>query len=308
MRKHTVPLLMICGLLGILLSGCGGGSGGSSGGSGTVDLAKFTKWSEVPNPGTVKIDGISQDAIYTAPAPSYNITAIEDKGVNTSSVTIKYGSDHLIEKLTIKTPFTDVSWDTASGDTINSDSAVVFAYNPAESNVALAANAIDPSFNWEYQTFGVWLTGRGTGSGTAGAMSAGAPTSGSAIPTVGNVSFSGLSLGMYTDLGGANDYSVVAPVVVDVDFLNRQLSFNTFSTEKVNNLTGSQSSASNLDMTGTLTYASATNTFKGNVNATGLSGTTTGRFYGPSAEELGGVFGLTGSGLETYSGAYGAKR
>ena len=57
-----------------------------------------------------------------------------------------------------------------------------------------------------------------------------------------------------------------------------------------------------------MTYAAGTNTFTGNVTATGLSGTSTGRFYGPSAQELGGVFSLSGAGMEHYAGGYGAKR
>jgi hypothetical protein len=41
--------------------------------------------------------------------------------------------------------------------------------------------------------------------------------------------------------------------------------------------------------------------------ASGLSGGSGGKVYGPGAEELGGTFFLRGSGVETYSGAYGAK-
>jgi hypothetical protein len=43
-------------------------------------------------------------------------------------------------------------------------------------------------------------------------------------------------------------------------------------------------------------------------SAGGLTGNSTGQFYGPNAEELGGVFLLQGSGVETYAGAYGAKQ
>jgi len=60
-----------------------------------------------------------------------------------------------------------------------------------------------------------------------------------------------------------------------------------------------------------LSYTAGTNSFAGDVtNGGSLSGTSTGRFYGPSAEELGGVFILqAGSGIpETYGGAYGAKK
>ena len=40
-----------------------------------------------------------------------------------------------------------------------------------------------------------------------------------------------------------------------------------------------------------------------------MTGTSVGQFYGPAAEELGGVFSLRGTNsLEHYSGAYGAAR
>ncbi len=48
--------------------------------------------------------------------------------------------------------------------------------------------------------------------------------------------------------------------------------------------------------------------FSGNVSATGLTGSSSGQFYGPNAEELGGVFALEGTGVETYIGGYGAKQ
>ena len=69
----------------------------------------------------------------------------------------------------------------------------------------------------------------------------------------------------------------------------------------------------NLQVTGTLTYAENINSFTGPVSAFGaignMTGTSTGQFYGPVAEELGGVFSLTGDeSLEHYSGAYGAAR
>ena len=61
-------------------------------------------------------------------------------------------------------------------------------------------------------------------------------------------------------------------------------------------------------MAGTLNYAAGSNAFSGNVSATGLTGSSSGQFYGPNAEELGGVFSLEGAGVETYIGGYGAKQ
>lgn len=39
-----------------------------------------------------------------------------------------------------------------------------------------------------------------------------------------------------------------------------------------------------------------------------MNGMSSGQFYGPNAQELGGAFSLSGPDLESYAGAYGAKR
>jgi hypothetical protein len=59
-----------------------------------------------------------------------------------------------------------------------------------------------------------------------------------------------------------------------------------------------------------LSWSDATNSFGGSVkNGNGvLTGTVLGRFYGPNAEELGGVYNLSGSGLNLHAGAFGAKK
>jgi hypothetical protein len=166
------------------------------------------------------------------------------------------------------------------------------------------------TIGWEYQTFGAWETGRGTGAGTIGAISVGAPTAGSAIPTTGDVTFTGATVGLYLDASGANDYVTASDLTVDADFAARSLAFTTANTEKIHVLTAVTSGAPDLDLSGTLTYAAGTNSFSGALTAAGgMSGNTQGRFYGPSAEELGGVFALSGSsGVESYAGAYGAAQ
>ncbi|HEX5477193.1 MAG TPA: hypothetical protein VFX09_05000, partial [Burkholderiales bacterium] len=62
---------------------------------------------------------------------------------------------------------------------------------------------------------------------------------------------------------------------------------------------------------GTLTYTNGINHFSGPVitgGATPLTGNATGRFYGPSVEEIGGVYSLSGTGLSRMLGGFGGKR
>jgi hypothetical protein len=62
-------------------------------------------------------------------------------------------------------------------------------------------------------------------------------------------------------------------------------------------------------MSGTLSYGSASNQITGAVITTGgQSGSVSAVFYGPSAQEIGGNFAFTGSGLEAYAGSFGGKR
>lgn len=74
-----------------------------------------------------------------------------------------------------------------------------------------------------------------------------------------------------------------------------------------------------LDMTGTLTYAAGVNSFTGTVSnnamgmlpdgqmPTALTGTAKGKFNGPTATEMGGVFKISGAGYSV-NGAFAGKR
>jgi hypothetical protein len=63
-------------------------------------------------------------------------------------------------------------------------------------------------------------------------------------------------------------------------------------------------------MSGTLTYSSGANQFSGAISTAGsaMTGTAVGTFYGPSANEIGGTFGVTGSSGQGMIGAFGGKQ
>lgn len=302
-------------MISVLLTACGGGGGGG----GTVPTTpatpvtpSFTSWTAVQNGSTVVVPGMSQEVSWTGVPTTGPVTSIgTPTAVDTSasSFTETLNSSGAITKIVIASPTGNVTFDTAVGDTIGFlaiDPDVIVAVNGAGTNIALAA---DPAaFGWNYQSFGVWETGMGTGSGSAGVMSAGAPTAGSAIPISGTATFTGALGGIYVDASG-NDFVTEAALTVNADFGARTLGVSSAGTIKSPDLV-STSTASNLNLTGTLTYAAGSNAFAGTVtNGSTLTGTSTGRFYGPAAEELGGVFVLkANSGVEAYGGAYGAKR
>lgn len=305
----SIFLLPVVGIMG-LLTGCGGSGTGGAG-------SAFVRWSAITPPDTVTVSGISTEASYTAPGPEYLVTGVTDLGISSnSSVSITYAVDESITAISITTPNGTIGWDEASGDILGEEPPLLYASNAGETSFAIAVNPLDPLVNWDYQTFGIWLDGYGTGSGKFGGISVGAPTAGSAIPTSSGADFEGLTLGAYVDPEGVS-YLTVSDLVVEVDFGARELGFGTADTTIIDPVTAASSSASYLNMSGTLSYDLGVNSFTGGVTALGqdigelMTGTAEGQFYGPNAEELGGVFKLTGTGegsIESYSGAFGAQQ
>lgn len=156
---------------------------------------------------------------------------------------------------------------------------------------------------WSYQSFGIWDR-QLAGGGTMGASSFGAATPAAAVPASGAASFTGRLGGLYVSPAGQGSVAS-ADLRVDADFGRRSLGFASSGTT----LTGALP-APHLDLSGTLTYAPSANAFSGALtSAGGMSGASRGQFYGPAAQELGGVFTVKSAAtVETFTGGYGAKR
>ena len=304
----------------LILSGCGGGGGGGGGGGLTTTI--FTDWSSVNPPEIVKLTGLSQDTEFKID-PDDPPFVITDYGVSTgATATVKYRADGSIERIDVNTPYIDLTWNEAAGDIISNDGPMIFAGDPNVLKFGVFFNPLEmpPADAWEYQTFGAWADARPIAAGAVGALSVGTPTPGNAIPLLGNATFTGHSAGIYTISSGTAVFVTESAVTVDANFLDRELAFRTTGTTLLNIEDGKQWGDSQvgppptLDITsvGPLRYDPGVNRFTGDVSApglTGLTGKTTGQFYGPAAEELGGVFSLTGAdGREHYSGAYGAAK
>lgn len=182
----------------------------------------------------------------------------------------------------------------------------VFA-DMAVSKIGLVANPFKSG--WEYQSFGVWNDTHIGALSTIGANSYGAATSGPAVPTTGSAIFTGTLGGLYVSPTGQGSMAA-ADLTVNANFNARSLNFSSIGTTTARDLTTS-TAAPHLNLSGTLTYSPGSNSFTGTLtNASGtMSGTSRGQFYGPAAQELGGVFAIKApSTVETFTGAYGAKR
>lgn len=182
---------------------------------------------------------------------------------------------------------------------------------------------------WSYNTFGVFQEKRGN-SDVRGYQSIGIKTQTSALErenadkdSEANKRYMEKYLpyygrATYTGIGHAyhNDEQVTMNVKVDADFHDRHLNFETSNAtahtfEKEGHLTRVRP---DLDLKGAADWAADVADFKGKVHNAGgnLEGQLEGSFYGPSAAEVGGVYGLHGKDKEgkpvNYVGGFGAKR
>ncbi|QDX80427.1 hypothetical protein B9N43_03605 [Denitratisoma sp. DHT3] len=180
--------------------------------------------------------------------------------------------------------------------------------------------------SYAYMTFGTWFEDRTTGStaqGVNGSFVYGSATDPASIPSTGTASYAGNISGTYFLANGAEPPDTHASMNATVDFSARSLSFSTQNsriynsydntydqaTNKVTIVNSNATAAPELNMNGTLTYAAGSNVFSGTVtDAGGRSGTATGRFFGPAAEEIGGAFGLSAAGKGTHSGYFVGKK
>lgn len=165
-------------------------------------------------------------------------------------------------------------------------------------------NIDSPEVGLEFQTFGAWLTGLKTPSGVAGVGSFGAKTTENAV-LVGTVNYNGASIGIMRAVNG-EVFVTVSDVSVSTDFSTASMSSTSTSLAKVGD--GSQGSGRSIDFSGSgpVTGTGFTAQFMG-VNNSDLTGSADGHFYGPTAEEVGGTFGLQTSDGQTYIGSFGAN-
>lgn len=171
---------------------------------------------------------------------------------------------------------------------------------------------------WNYQFYGVWMTGFGGSSGTIGAASGGATTPVASIPNTGTATFTGISSGLFLDNAG-EAFLAQSTMQADASFTNRTVGFTTSNTHitplasSVNAMIADGSVAQpftatpGLNLSGTMSYAVGENKLSGPVSSTnGMTGVVDANFYGPVANEIGGSFAVKGT-AGNYIGAFGGK-
>tara|TARA_B100000287_G_scaffold16706_1_gene16783 strand:- start:1473 stop:2411 length:939 start_codon:yes stop_codon:yes gene_type:complete len=301
-------------LLPFLLVACGGGGGGGGGGgvSPTPSSgAQFKSWNELQQ-GTTAFQGISYDGSYEANLNTNRVTQINSVSYSDSarvSATYNPCGTNLIclERLSIGSL---VSWNKDNGDFIGRGQGITSNLTLVRSNdLTKIGFASDPAImNHNYNTFGIWANGINTGSGRFGAISVGVRTNPASIPSSASANFYGGLGGIAVDELG-EWWLAAADLRVLVDFGRRTLDF--YSSNTILSEDGvSFLRYIGLDLRGRLSYNSGSSSFDGNlfITNTNIRGPAKGRFYGPNADELGGVFDLKGSGLSRFTGSFGANR
>jgi hypothetical protein len=289
---RPISLLLLAIFALIFISGCAGKKSSSNG--------EFTSWSAVsPNVLAQFSNGnstvISTTGTISQTNSNVNASILLDSGYNISSVTLNQTATNF------------VTFSAAAGDTIVKDSAganTLFT-NQKATTIGILANPY--YYGYEYQTYGAWGA-FGTAVSPGNAVSVGAITAASAIPSSGSAVFTGASNGYLIDGGFA--YLTNASMTANANFSTRTISFSTSSSTLTGKIGGTVSAAEWLNLTGSMTYSAGANKLTGSVtSASGMSGSIIGNFYGPSANEIGGTYGLTKTTTGgSLVGGFGGKR
>lgn len=286
--ENLVRLIVAAGAA-TTLAACGGGGGDG------LPTVQFTSASNAPQNGVLVINGEAITTPYTVNTSTGEVTlgGIGGPDAATMNMTIRNG---LAEQIAIAAPGEDIAINltTASG-TVLPDGVFVVS---ADGNSVLTLGGT----SLEYQLYGAWLTGFGSGSGTAGAGSFGAETPAGSLPP-GGASYSGTGTGFYRDASGQGFYTDF-DVSATTDFSTITVSSSNTTTEDVL-LTSGPTAAGGLDFSGTGPVSGSA--FTASISSTDLAGTANGHFYGPNAEEFGGTFSASGAGGATHIGAFGGQ-
>lgn len=153
--------------------------------------------------------------------------------------------------------------------------------------------------------------------------SSGVVTDPATLPTSGTAAYTGKAIASMVDTTNREPYDAISTVNITIDFATRSVSVSTTGTTSVSSnaaVSTPYSSTPALNLSGTLTYSAAGNTFTGVVtSADGMSGNVTGRLYGPgiasattskvagAPPEIGGTFALMRAGSSVMQGSFGGQ-
>ena len=263
----------------------------------------FTSFEELPESGTVVLDGVAVTGDYSVATPSQpeSLTGIVANRPAKLRVTRQRGE---IIALGVDIDGTALDFDTRTGASIRVTRDLITAVRNDGVTIRALATVNPDVAGFDYQSFGAWSDNTlGDADLQLGALSAGRRTDAADVPT-GAATYEGTMLG-FADFSGivASTASIVE--LSTTDFTAMTFEARDTEAERIGGGPLPSGLANDVDMIGTLTIDGST--FSG--TAAGGLGTASvrGRFYGPAAEEAGGTVSRPGS-SRTFVGAFGASR
>jgi transferrin binding protein len=307
-------------LLGALTA-CGGGGGG--GGGVAPAEVPFTSFAAIVPNQPVLMDGTATSITArgtqtTAANGDVRITAASLDIPDSGTMRLMYDGARSLSTISLTanggtSAASSVSFDRSAGHTISCSSGLCLAANPSASGIVIDALAV----GWNYQSFGVWKMDPTPASWVTGAVSAGTAFGSTTLPATGSATFTGLAAGFFFDAAGT-PFRTSANMSAIVNFGTRNLTFATTNTRLVNINNGLQLADSGLNLFSPAPISLNTggiNFFSGTVHTANgqLVGNGHGRFYGPNAEEIGGVYALSAAGtpppnVSRMVGGFGGRR
>jgi len=275
---------------------------------------QFTSFSAIRSNQPVQASRLSQTlSAATLLGGAIQSTTINGADTANSSAQMTF-SGTAMSAFSFSTPTSSVNF---SGSSVQCPPGTGLCRGSSTGTQAVIINPLDaptPVLAWNYQSFGYWLV-IGSGSNTdAGVMSFGSLTPVAGIPVMGTATYRGLSGGIYVDQSGAT-FVHAAQMQSTVDFgPARSIAFSTSNTTLAPSSAVAPVPFPALNLTGNLTITNGSNQFSGPLSAPGgggtaaMVGTASGNFYGPTAQEIGGIFSLKGTGPQTMLGGFGGKQ
>jgi hypothetical protein len=275
------------------MAGCGGGGGGGGGSPAVRPSPAPPAYQPILNP-TVRLDGVTSILQIDEPprlTRSSGTTSGELHSDSTGTVTSV--------RLVVSSPgasFEETFSPSAQQPIAGAANGGFYVQEKTASDGSLRSLVLlDPrTAGLSYSTLGVW-TNEPPAAGAAphaGIFIVGAQTRGTDIPTTGSATYNGLMGGIYADRQTV--YAVGATARAVADFGSRSVMLNTTGTQRVdiNAPAAIPVADAGLDITTRLVYPAGQNQLSSDSFSAGRlqAGEVNARFFGPSAEELGGTF------------------
>ncbi|MCH2065925.1 transferrin-binding protein-like solute binding protein [Shimia sp.] len=295
------PKAALLQILVTTLSACGGGS---------TSPVPFTSTSELPPDGAVELQGQAHTAAYTTNLTDGTTTYDTPSGPQDSSLAITFSNGEQIA-ISGSAGNSKFDIDTRDGDEIyyreNSTYYSTDAENRDDGDAAYFSKT--DSSGLDHLVYGAWYD-LDRQNPTTGAGHYGVATRATAMPQSSSATYRGKGLGIANHDGIHSDTNFDVTVTTsDFSSISVQSSNTTWTDGAHKRLSDGTyqfvEDASALDFSGTGQIDDAG--FNANLTSAAGSGTATGSFYGPNAEEVGASFAISGSG-STHIGAFGASR